>query len=103
MALFDSATDALRACLALVSTTLPNRGMSFRASAATGDVLEIDNDYFGEAVNLSARINSLVPPGEAGLRTELDVHEPIRGCVGASRPDVIQRRPRERRMFPCRA
>jgi hypothetical protein len=70
MAVFSSATDALKACLDLVSKPLPDRGMFFRASAATGDVQEINNDYFGnrdffgEAVNLSARINSVTPAGE---------------------------------------
>ncbi|MEC7984070.1 MAG: adenylate/guanylate cyclase domain-containing protein, partial [Myxococcota bacterium] len=67
MALFDSATDAMRGCMELVASSLEFSGenLSFRASAATGDVEEIDNDYFGEAVNLSARINSKTPSGQA--------------------------------------
>lgn len=67
MALFDSATDALRACMDLVASNIEMSGkpLSFRASAATGDVEEINGDYFGEAVNLSARINSKTPAGEA--------------------------------------
>ncbi len=70
MAVFDSATDGVRACLELVQTTLPGMGMEFRASVATGDVQELENDYFGnndyfgEPVNLSARINSITPAGE---------------------------------------
>jgi hypothetical protein len=66
MALFDSSTDALRACMDLVESTiaLGDKEMSFRASACTGDVEEINGDYFGEAVNLSARINSKTPAGE---------------------------------------
>ena len=67
MVLFDSATNALHACMELVSTTLDvgnDVQLSFRASAATGDV-DLLGDYFiGEAVNLSARINSETPAGE---------------------------------------
>ena len=49
MALFDSSTDALRACMDLVESTLSlgDKEMRFRASAATGDVEEIKGDYFG--------------------------------------------------------
>lgn len=70
MVVFESATDAIKGCLELVQTTLPDTDMQFRASAATGDVQELQNeyfktpDYFGEAVNLAARINSMTPAGE---------------------------------------
>ncbi len=68
MVLFDSATQALHACMELVSTTLDvdaDLSLRFRTSAATGDV-DLVGDYFiGEAINLSARINSKTPAGEA--------------------------------------
>ena len=68
MVLFDSATQALHACMELISTTLDvDDGLSlqFRTSAATGDI-DLVGDYFiGEAINLSARINSRTPAGEA--------------------------------------
>lgn len=70
MVVFNSATDGVRACVALVQTVLPGTDMQFRASVATGDVQELENDYFGnsdyfgEPVNLSARINSITPAGE---------------------------------------
>ena len=68
MVLFDSATRALYACMELVSSTLEvdeNLKLRFRASAATGDI-DLVGDYFiGEAINLSARINSQTPAGEA--------------------------------------
>ncbi|MFT5456479.1 MAG: hypothetical protein ACI9K2_002964 [Myxococcota bacterium] len=65
MCLFDSATDALRASLELVESKLSAElPLGFRASAATGDVEVIGNDCFGEAVNLSARINSKTPSGQ---------------------------------------
>ena len=62
MVLFDSATEALRASMKLVTSTLSEElPLGFRASAATGDVEEMDGDYFGDAVNLSSRINKEVP------------------------------------------
>ncbi len=64
MALFPSATDALRAGLEAVESGLQSGGMLLRVSCATGDVEEIDGDAFGDAVNLSARINSRTPAGE---------------------------------------
>lgn len=69
MALFESATDAVRACLDLVEAHAPGQGspVTFRASIATGDVEETENDAFGEPVNLSARINSMTPGGEVRL------------------------------------
>ncbi len=63
MALFDSATDAVRAGLDLVGSAAAG-GLSIRVSAATGDVEEIEGDAFGDAVNLSARINSKTPADE---------------------------------------
>ena len=46
MALFDSATDALRACMDLVEShiVMAGKALHFRASAATGDVEEINGD-----------------------------------------------------------
>ncbi len=66
MALFDSATDAIRACMDLVEAHDQSRGsdVSFRAAVATGDVEETDSDAFGEPVNLAARIIARTPTGE---------------------------------------
>ena len=79
MAVFDSATAALQACLTIVETKLAigDREMALRASLATGDVEEMGGDYFGEAVNLSARINSKTPAGECWFanRTRLCMNE----------------------------
>jgi class 3 adenylate cyclase len=70
MALFESATDGVRACLDLVEAHPPGAGaVTFRASLATGDVEETDNDAFGETVNLSARINARIPAGEVWFST----------------------------------
>lgn len=69
MALFDTATDAVRACLDLVEAHPPQAGVgvTFRASCATGDVEQTDNDAFGEVVNLSSRINARIPAGEVWI------------------------------------
>ncbi len=68
MALFDSATEAVRACLDLVEAHGAEGGaISFRASCATGDVEESSNDAFGDTVNLASRINSITPAGEVWL------------------------------------
>ena len=79
MAIFDSATAAVRACMEIVETTLTigDQELAIRASLATGDVEEIGGDYFGEAVNLSARINSKVPAGECWFanRTRLCINQ----------------------------
>ena len=79
MAIFDSATAAVRACMEIVETTLSigDQQLAIRASLCTGDVEEIAGDYFGEAVNLSARINSKVPAGECWFanRTRLCMNQ----------------------------
>lgn len=62
--LFTAATDAVRACLDIQNQVTADAGMPLRLSLATGDIEEIDGDAFGEAVNLSARINSHAPAGE---------------------------------------
>jgi class 3 adenylate cyclase len=66
MALFDSATDATRACMDLVEAHDASRGsdVTFRAGIATGDVEETENDAFGEPVNLAARIIARTASGE---------------------------------------
>ena len=63
--LFDSATEALRAGIDIIDTSLSAEdALTFRVSAATGDVEEMRGDVFGEPVNLSARINSKTPAGQ---------------------------------------
>jgi len=64
MALFDSATDAVRAGVDLVDRVTADASFTFRLGMATGDVEEIDGDAFGEAVNLASRINAKCPAGQ---------------------------------------
>jgi hypothetical protein len=71
MALFESATDAVRAALDLVEAHAPGQGsnVAFRAGVCTGDVEETENDAFGEPVNMAARIIAKTPTGEVWFAT----------------------------------
>jgi len=77
LSLFPSATEALRCAAELVCRGLPGTSFKIRASAATGDVIAIEGDYFGDAVNLSARINSKTPAGQVWFanRTRLCMNQ----------------------------
>ncbi len=64
MCLFDAATDAVKAALAL-QVVLAQPGVpKMRVGLTTGDVEEIDGDAFGDAVNLAARILGQAPASE---------------------------------------
>lgn len=79
MAIFDSATMAIHACLEIVQSKMQigEQSLAIRASLCTGDVEELNGDYFGEAVNLSSRINSKTPAGECWFanRTRLCMNQ----------------------------
>ena len=64
MCLFESATDAVRAGMEACETGLRGGAFKIRAGCASGDVLEIDGDAFGDAVNMAARIINKAPSGE---------------------------------------
>jgi class 3 adenylate cyclase len=64
MALFESATDAVRAGLHLIEGIRAAGGLNLRVAMATGDVEVIDEDAFGDAVNLASRLLSRTPEGE---------------------------------------
>jgi class 3 adenylate cyclase len=61
MALFGAATDAVRAGLALSQSLESSEMLKLRVAMATGDVEEISNDFFGDAVNLASRILLVTP------------------------------------------
>ncbi|MBN1336854.1 MAG: adenylate/guanylate cyclase domain-containing protein [Deltaproteobacteria bacterium] len=63
MALFDAATDAVRAGLDLLERA-QGVGLSLKIGVATGDVEEIEGDAFGDAVNLASRVNASTPADE---------------------------------------
>lgn len=68
---FRSATAAVQAAVSMqreLSWDQAGSGdesrIGIRATVATGDVLEQDGDYFGEPVNLAARMEEITPEGE---------------------------------------
>lgn len=68
---FSSSTHAVQMAISLqrvLSEEQVGKGESqridIRASVTTGDVLVQNGDYFGDAVNLAARIEAITPPGE---------------------------------------
>ena len=71
LAVFDSATGAVSAALAIQQTleaatgTLPDdRRMRFRIGVHLGDVIEKpDGTIYGDGVNIAARLEGLAPPG----------------------------------------
>ena len=64
MALFEAATDAVRAGTELVEAIAKEGGFSIRVAMATGDVEVIDGDAFGDAVNTASRILAKTPDAE---------------------------------------
>jgi adenylate cyclase len=53
-----------------------NQRMEFRIGINLGDVMIDDHDIFGEGVNISARLQSLAPPG--GILISGSVHEQVK-------------------------
>lgn len=70
MAVFDSATDAVGAAIA-ISTALERsnddvprtRQIRFRMGIDAGPVTVVHGDYFGDSLNIAARIQALARPG----------------------------------------
>ena len=89
LCLFSSATDALRASLAIQKVDPTQYALTMRIALTTGDVEIIDGDAFGDSVNLAARILAQVPPGEiwfgAGTRTCMNAAEIAWETVGRFR------------------
>ena len=74
LAAFESSTDALLGCIALqkelAASQQPaavNATLHMRTAVAAGDVLVEDGDFFGNAVNIAARLEALTPPGNIYL------------------------------------
>ena len=72
--IFDSATHAVQSAID-IQNDLREEGigkkgdarLSIRISVTLGDIMEQDEDIFGEAVNLCARIENITPPDEIYL------------------------------------
>ena len=61
---FHSATDAINAAMGLIDEISADQKMQVKIGIATGDVEDINGDYFGDAVNLASRIVGLAEPNE---------------------------------------
>ena len=71
---FDSVTKAVQSSISIQNELRDagigkkeNSRLSIRISITLGDIIETDNDIFGEAVNLCARIENITPPDEIYL------------------------------------
>jgi len=106
MAEFPSAVNAVAAALAIQETVAadnaplpPGRRMRFRVGVNLGDVIEEKGGFFGDAVNVAARLQALAKPGgvmisgtvydqvhaklaaryvDAGTRQVKNIREPVR-------------------------
>ncbi|MDG7013130.1 MAG: tetratricopeptide repeat protein [Nitrososphaerota archaeon] len=80
---FDSALDALRCAVEIQekvrgynSTAGGGKGISIRIGVHLGDVVHRGGDVFGDAVNISSRIQPLAPPG--GVCISRQVYDQVR-------------------------
>ena len=78
MAVFDSATDAMGASIAMTAeiedrnADLPEyRRIRFRMGLDQGDIAIADDQYFGDALNIAARIQSIAPPGGVSVSSKV--------------------------------
>ncbi|KAA8946931.1 adenylate/guanylate cyclase domain-containing protein, partial [Mycobacterium sp.] len=71
-----SAEQLARAALDLVDHPLARDvGLQVRAGLGYGDILAINGDYFGNAVNLAARLVGAAAPGQ--ILAAADVHDQL--------------------------
>lgn len=81
MAIFDEPTDAVKACLPLqkilnnlavpgIPRNVHTNNISLRVGIDCGYLIEMENDAYGDIVNVAARVMSLAKPGEMLLTAE---------------------------------
>src|SRR6478735_263438 len=92
---FGSAVDATRGAvevqraMADQNAGLPeNRRIDFRIGIHVGDIIFDDNDIFGDAVNIAARLESIAEPG--GVCMSDDAYRQVRGKVEIACDDMGQ-------------
>jgi len=90
---FASAVDAVRCAidvqrgLAEQNTAVPEvRRLAYRIGVHVGDVMVDENDIFGDAVNIAARLEGLAEPG--GVCVSDDAQRQIRGKVDIGLEDM---------------
>ncbi len=82
MALFEGATSAVRTAISIASTLAlrneqapPNQRLRFRMGIDSGSVTQSDGHYFGDSLNVAARIQAIAPEG--GLSVSGDVYRSL--------------------------
>jgi class 3 adenylate cyclase/TolB-like protein len=86
---FPSSVEAARCAVEIqerlkaLNDGLPeDQRMLFRIGVSFGDIMEEDGDFFGDGVNLAARLESLAPPG--GICLSAQVAEQLSGPLAAA-------------------
>jgi len=83
---FGSTSDAVRCALEIQkafhernSAADPDRQIRLRIGLHIGDIFGIENDIYGDGVNIAARLQSMAPAG--GISMSQAVHDQIRSTV----------------------
>jgi adenylate cyclase len=63
LAVFDAATDAVEAAMQTQDRLVEEPLVRLRVGVHLGDVAEADEDVFGDAVNVSSRLQEMAEPG----------------------------------------
>lgn len=85
LAEFSSVENAVSAAIQAQYQLKNNQALVFRMGLCVGDVVEEDDDIFGESVNIAARLESLAVPG--GICISDSVRDAIRNRINANFED----------------
>ncbi len=97
LAAFDSVVDAVRCAIGIqtgMKARMPDATnaitLTFRIGVNVGDVVEEGGDFFGEGVNIAARLEGLADPG--GVCVSGAVHEQVRHKIENEFDDLGHRK-----------
>jgi TolB-like protein/class 3 adenylate cyclase len=92
---FASAVDAVRCAVEIQhsvaeqNTDVPReKRIEFRIGIHVGDIIIVENDIFGDGVNIAVRLEGIAEPG--GINISDDAHRQIRGKIGIDCDDIGQ-------------
>lgn len=71
LSIFPSAWDAVSCALDLQHTVMSGAGYRLRIGIHIGDVITEENDVFGDAVNIAARIQGVCDPGKVCISARI--------------------------------